>query len=156
MHFWNSTLNSGKRLWGLSGRDRRLLLSALVLVPLTVWMLELFGFSRVYAALGRILRSASPLDSDDESARHRARTVWRLVQRAARHSPVAACCLPVSLVAWALLRFEGLPAVLQLGVRTSDHEFEAHAWIECGSLVLNDAPGTWYALPPLPSTGPRL
>jgi len=153
MRFWKSILNSVNRLRQLSGSDLRVLLCALLLVPLTAGMLKLIGFRRVYAVLERLLRSDRPsMIRDAESDHLRARTMRRLVQRAADHSPVPARCLPVSIVVWALLRFEGLPAALHLGVRSSSQGFEAHAWVESGSVVLDDAPGIWRPFPPLPST----
>ena len=160
MRFWKSTLNRVNRLRQLPRSDLRVLLCALVLVPLTSGMLEILGFRRVYAVLERLLRSRRPsMIRDAESHHLRARTMRHLVQRAAAHSPVTACCLPVSIVVWAMLRFEGLPAVLHLGVRSSNQGFKAHAWVESGSVVLDDEPGIWRSFPPLPgtlNTEPRL
>jgi hypothetical protein len=128
------------------------LLSALLLLPLTAGALRLFGFRRVYAALDRALHAVRPpLMRDSGAERLRARATSSLVQRAAGRSPVPVRCLPIAIVVWALLRMERLPAALHLGVRTSEHRFEAHAWVACGSTVLNDSPGAWCPLPPLPS-----
>lgn len=160
MRFWKSILNSVNRLRQLSRSDLRVLLCALVLVPLITGMLELLGFRRVYAVLERLLRSSRPsMIRDAESDHLRARTMRRLVQRAAAHSPVTARCLPVSIVVWAMLRFEGLPAALYFGVRSSSNGFAAHAWVESGSAVLDDESDLWRPFPSLPSTlntGPHI
>ena len=152
MRFWKSSLISAKRLWGLSRSERRILFLALPLLPLTAWALALFGFRRVYVSLDRALCATRPPVSRDSGAeRLRAQAMGSLVRSAARRSPVPVRCLPIAVVVWVLLRIERLPAALHLGVRTSDHAFEAHAWVECGGTVLDDSQGTWCPLPPLPS-----
>ena len=137
------------RLWRLPQGDRRVVLLALLLVPVSALALPLFRFRCVYSALEGVRCSTGPSPLSDESARVRAHVVRRLVQRAAERSPVAARCLCVSLVAWTLLRLEGLAADLHLGVRRSDRDLKAHAWVECGGVVLDDSSQNWSALPPL-------
>jgi len=48
-------------------------------------------------------------------------------------------CLEQSLVLWWLLRRRGIEAALRIGARKDSNRFEAHAWLELNSQVLNDA-----------------
>ena len=69
----------------------------------------------------------------------RARHVARLVGMAAAVTPVRVACLHRSVVLWSLLRQEGLPCRLRLGAgELREGPFEAHAWVECGGVALNE------------------
>ena len=48
-------------------------------------------------------------------------------------------CLEQSLVLCWLLRRRGIAADLRIGARKDSDRFEAHAWVELNSQVLNDA-----------------
>ena len=65
--------------------------------------------------------------------------VCETVDRVGLWYPGRMDCLPRSLVAFALLRAEGFPVDLCLGV-TSVPSFESHIWLECDGWVLNDYP----------------
>ena len=58
---------------------------------------------------------------------------------AARNFFVDTNCLEQSLVLWWLLRRRGIAAELRIGARKEFERFEAHAWVEVDSAVLNDA-----------------
>ena len=45
------------------------------------------------------------------------------------------------MVLWWLLRSRGIPVELRVGARKHSERFEAHAWVEFGGTVLNDADG---------------
>ena len=45
-----------------------------------------------------------------------------------------------SLVLWFLLRCQDIDSELRIGVQRNQGEFQAHAWIERGGIVLNDSP----------------
>jgi hypothetical protein len=63
-----------------------------------------------------------------------------MVDLAARHLPWQPTCLPRSLVLWFLLRRQGVPAELRIGVQKSEHQLKAHAWVEVDHRVVNDTP----------------
>ena len=62
----------------------------------------------------------------------------RMVSVAAGRSPVAANCLPRSLVLAAVLRAQGVEGVLRQGFRKAADQFSAHAWVEHRGVPLND------------------
>ena len=62
----------------------------------------------------------------------------RMVAVASHRAPVAANCLPRSLVLWGLLRSQGVESTLRLGFRREDRAFAAHAWVERLGVPLND------------------
>ena len=50
-----------------------------------------------------------------------------------------ATCLVQALAAQVLLSWQGLDSHLRIGVALSaDKEFEAHAWVECDGIALNE------------------
>jgi hypothetical protein len=49
-------------------------------------------------------------------------------------------CLRRSLCLWLLLCTHGISTNLRIGARTKDGIFQAHAWVEDGTTVLNDRP----------------
>jgi hypothetical protein len=107
---------------------------ALVLLPLTVAALRLMGFRRCQALLARL----APRRTDQAATAYDARGMARIVDVAARHGLVKATCLPRSLVLWWLLRRQSIDSNLRIGVRKEAGRFEAHAWVELHSVVLND------------------
>jgi hypothetical protein len=102
----------------------------------TVVALRLLGLKRWQATLARWTRTAARGERTIPSAA--IREAPRLVHAAARRIVGADCCLPESLVLWALLRRRGLNPQLRLGVRRCDARLQAHAWVEHEGLPLND------------------
>ena len=132
------------RLRELSCAEYRVLLQALVLLPLVVGSLRVLGFRRTVGTLERWAplsrrRLGQDYGGDHEDTMSRARTVGRLVAAAARRSPFRATCLPTSLTLGCLLRREGIENDLRLGVRNSDGRLEAHAWVEHEDVPIIDA-----------------
>ena len=62
----------------------------------------------------------------------------RMVNAAARYALGRASCLEKSLALWWLLRQEGIASSVRIGARKSDGKFEAHAWVECEGVALNE------------------
>lgn len=60
------------------------------------------------------------------------------VNIAARHSPFPATCLTRSLLVGWLLRRRGVGSELHIGVRLMQGLLEAHAWVECEGIPVND------------------
>jgi hypothetical protein len=60
------------------------------------------------------------------------------VRLAAFYGPYRANCLEQSLVIWWILRRQGLGCELRIGVRKQGSHFEAHAWVECQGVALNE------------------
>ena len=84
------------------------------------------------------------------------RNLPRMVRIAARNHPWSMSCLHRSLVLHDMLRRRGVPALLRFGVRWRGDELNAHAWVECGGAVVNDAPDVAASFMPLegPADGP--
>jgi hypothetical protein len=125
------------RLRELTGRERALLATALVLLHLTAVGMRLMGFQRCQAWLARWgtarKRNAVP-DAEDA-----ARQATQMVAVAARYSLFGKTCLPQAMVLSFLLQRMGLNGDLRIGVRQDGDELKAHAWIERHGQVLNDS-----------------
>ena len=116
----------------LSFRDWRMLLLALVALPLIDVSLRMRG----YVATRRSMRFAAVAhhDSDvDESSL----ALARLVSIAARRSPWRCSCLRQALLLEWLLARRGVASSLRIGVRCDSADgFRAHAWVERGGIIL--------------------
>ena len=119
------------KLRGLSGRERGILLRALVLLPLARAALRVFGLRRVTRWLDAPARA--PRAGAVAAAR-----IGALVATAAGHAPFGSSCLARSLVLSWLLRREGIDGELRIGVRLVDAGLDAHAWVESGGVPLNE------------------
>ena len=64
---------------------------------------------------------------------------YRAVRRAKRLWPGRVMCLQTALTLQAVLRARGIPATVRIGVRCDGGDVKAHAWIETGGYVLDDA-----------------
>jgi len=55
-----------------------------------------------------------------------------------RHGPVHPSCLAKSQILWWLLRRQGIPSHLRIGIRKEKETFEAHAWLERDGTALHE------------------
>jgi hypothetical protein len=117
--------------------ERRVLARALVLLPITVVGLRVFGYVRMRAFLAHG-EGTRPAGQDLPAAQ----ALARLVHGAAQWSPARANCLPRSLVLFRLLAKQGLQAELRLGVAKSDGSVTAHAWVEHAGVALGEPEAT--------------
>jgi hypothetical protein len=102
--------------------------------------LRLIGFRRwervleVFAPPVNTTRSAQSASVQDAAL-----LIARMQAAAARNLFFHPNCLERSLVLRWLLRRRGIDAVLRIGARKDSERFEAHAWVELDSQVMNDA-----------------
>jgi hypothetical protein len=96
-------------------------------------VLGLLGFHRFHTLLSRI---PTRLPERDDPAL--ATALSRVVDRAAAFYFKRAWCLQRSAVTAVLLRLQGVPAKLVIGVHRVP--FQAHAWVELQGRVINDQP----------------
>jgi hypothetical protein len=129
-----------RRFRRLSRAEQGVLLRALILLPVTAAGLRVFGFRRWQSVLAR-WGSARNKRGDNFAGDllETARMAARMVNAAGRHGLGRPNCLKQSLVLCWLLRRDGIPAVLRIGVRKESGRFQAHAWVEYAGAVLNDS-----------------
>jgi len=128
------------RFWRLSGFERGVVIEATAALLATWLGLRLAGFRRWKSVLGWLSPSANanaPLQGTPE--KESAEVIARMEAAAARNHFFSTNCLEQSLVLWWLLRRLGIAAELRIGARKEFGRFEAHAWVEVDSVVLNDA-----------------
>jgi hypothetical protein len=110
---------------------------AVILLPLVRWSLRLRGYGKTLSSLQKRAHSrAASLETRPEM-REAVQLTCRMMRAAVRYSLVQFTCLEESLTLWFLLREQGIPACLRIGVRKGIEEFEAHAWVEYGGEALN-------------------
>ena len=128
------------KLSQLSRPERRLLIQATLLLPIVHAVLLLLG----YARLRRMMERLAPLKPGDQplcetEGVQRAQEIARIVSIAAQHGLYRATCLRRSLLTWWFLRRNGLESKICFGARLSNGSFEAHAWVEYNTIVINDS-----------------
>lgn len=143
----NRVTRSWRAFKGLSWPERRVLVGTLALLPLTVALLRVLGFRRTQALL---VPQAPPGPPRCDLAR--AQMLARIVHGAAPWSPFPASCLPRALILVRLLRRQGLPAELRVGVDKPGGEFSAHAWVEHGGMPLAEPESSALAFAPFDVT----
>jgi hypothetical protein len=129
-----------KRFRRLSAFERGVVLEAMGGLLATWGGLRLIGFRRwervleVFAPPVNTTRSAQSASVQDAAL-----LIARMQAAAARNLFFHTNCLERSLVLRWLLRRRGIDAVLRIGARKDSERFEAHAWVELDSQVMNDA-----------------
>ena len=119
--------------------DRKLILRAALILPLTEIGLYFFGFRRWMELLEKFSLTAGPAQAmPAELRREMALRAARAVRSAELHGPTRPNCLERSLTLWWILRRDGVDAELHIGARKEGGKFEAHAWVELAGHVLND------------------
>jgi hypothetical protein len=127
-----------RRFSALERPAQELFLRAMVLLPLVALSLRWRGFRATQAALQQFLSKANP-ESKAALANKDAAVTAQMVNAADRHGLVHPSCLAKSLTLWWLLRRQGIPSHLRIGIRKEKETFEAHAWVECNGAALNEA-----------------
>ncbi|MBT2145690.1 MULTISPECIES: lasso peptide biosynthesis B2 protein [unclassified Rhodanobacter] len=119
-----------------------------LMVAMMRWQLKIRRLKTVLQALSDYRHSrVSPLVHDQAKFRQRlseAATAFNLVRP---YVPIEMCCLIDSLSMVRFLAKRGLHAHLIMGVASDP--FSAHAWVQHGSLVLNETVGTAQAHVPI-------
>ena len=125
------------RLSALSSGQQRALLSAWLWLPFFWLGLRVLGLPRLQAWLQRRPLAAQ---SAPALALPEIQALGEAVNIAARHSLFPATCLTRSLLLGWLLRRRCVTSELRIGVRLTQGVLDAHAWVECESVPVNDSP----------------
>lgn len=116
---------------------------------------RVLGFPRVFLLVKRLVRRAADVAPLEVQRRKVRRTVEAVRTASCYYHRRRLDCLPRSLAIYVLLRRQGVPATLRIGVKR--FPFAAHAWVECLGEVLDDSIDDWQheAYVPILSTGER-
>ena len=129
-----------ERFRRLSAFERGVVLEATGGLLATWTGLRLIGFRRWERVLAVFTPSANTTGfAQGASVQESALVIARMQEAASRNLFFHANCLEQSLVLWWLLRRRGIDAALRIGARKDSERFEAHAWVELDSQVMNDA-----------------
>jgi hypothetical protein len=94
-----------------------------------------------YGLLGRRLEAWGDCEGaprDDDRSEQEASRLAELFRRAAARQAFAAGCAPRSLALTRLLRLQGLPARMRVGLRRAGDGLAGHAWVEHDGRVVGD------------------
>jgi hypothetical protein len=129
-----------RRFRGLEPNARGLFLRAAVLLPFISLSLRLRGFRATQSSLQKRLSRAPTGISDQSSGAPAERTALtaRMVRSAAHRTWGSPACLEQALALWWLLGQQGIPSSVRIGTRNSEEKFQAHAWVECDGVALNE------------------
>jgi hypothetical protein len=126
-----------RNFWELPPPDRRLFLEAAFALPSIALALRLVRMNALFDHLGGLAdRWAQPMEAEDTSIA--IRRTQRLLALAAWRGAYRGNCLSRSATLWWLLRRQGIPSALRIGVRKEDGALDAHAWVECDGVAIND------------------
>ncbi|MRD46815.1 lasso peptide biosynthesis B2 protein [Caenimonas koreensis] len=128
------TMASKWRRWHeLPARERIVLVKAWLGLPVAWLLLRVMPFPSIQSHI-RNRRV-------DQAARDSALApidLGRLIDMAARTSPVPSTCLTKSVLLCWMLRRRGVAHELIIGVRPGEAGLQAHAWVECEGSPVND------------------
>jgi len=109
---------------------------ACVLLPMIEISLAALGLRPTLQWLTRSAPQSVPLPNDARTVTRRARLA---IDRASRNGMVRGRCLSQSLALWWILRRYGVESRLKLGAVAAQPAFDAHAWLENESGIINDS-----------------
>jgi hypothetical protein len=128
----------------LTSGQRWLLVHALIVLPVTDLGLGLIGVQRWRGVLRRCsnflpaARYYKNQTGTDQGSVDAAQTIAWLVLTASEQGLWRPKCLPRAMTTWFLLRRLGIDSEIRFGARKEDGELEAHAWVECAGVALNE------------------
>lgn len=119
--------------------DRKLILRAALILPLTKIGLRLLGFRR----WKELIEKFSPPEKHSQSfpadlQREMALRAMHAVRSIELHGLTNPNCLERSMTLWWMLRRDGVVGDLHIGARKEGEQLKAHAWVELGGQVVND------------------
>ncbi len=120
----------------LSLLEWQLLVTSVILLPLTALGLHLFGLKRTQQFMKYFTPAAPKTSPRKEEELKYGQLVARMVSVAANHGLYRANCLKKSLVLWWLLKRKGIEANLHIGVQKNGELLDAHSWVEINGNVL--------------------
>lgn len=126
----------------LPSKQKRVLLKALILYPVTGFLLTILGYSRTRRILQELPNPGSKINADKCDAQ----TIAKLSSSAAALMPLSPRCLLRSMVCSNLLHQNSFPHQLRIGVAKHDEGIDAHAWIEYQQAPLNDLKTSNYVV----------
>ena len=126
-----------QRYRALDRASRRMFWRTAILLPLVRWSLRLRGYGKTFNSLQKRAQFQPKATEVAPESREEVQSTCRMVRAALRYSLAQYTCLEESLTLWYLLRRQGIPACLRIGVRKENEKFEAHAWVEYGGEALN-------------------
>ena len=132
-------MSSLRKLRALAWEERWLLVQASLLLPLTAIGVRTIGVGRWQRVLARHTPFNNTSISDSRFATAKSTVIAKTVKVAAGHGIYHANCLEQSLVLSWLLARKGIKSELRFGARKEDVRLEAHAWVECCGVALNEA-----------------
>lgn len=121
----------------LDREARQVFWSAYLLLLRVGFSLRRHGFQRTRKRLAERLGRESAGVRQGKQNPDDVPRVCRMLNAAARYSFGHPTCLEQSLVLWYLLQRRGVSANLRIGVKKSNGNFEAHAWVELEGTALN-------------------
>lgn len=116
---------------------RRTFWRAAILLRLVRLSLRVRGYGKTFTSLQRRAQFHARETGTGLESHEEVQAACRMVRAALRYSFAQFSCLEESLTLWYLLRKQGIPACLRIGVRKENERFEAHAWVELRGEALN-------------------
>lgn len=111
---------------------------AAIVLRLVRLSLRLRGYGKTFRSLERRVQFHARETGTGLRSQEEVRALCQMVRAALRYSFAQFSCLEESLTLWYLLRKQGIPACLRIGVRKENERFEAHAWVELRGEALNE------------------
>jgi len=127
--------NASRKFWQLPAESKRFVLGSVVILPVTYAGLELFGLKRLLTRMPHSPPVAEQVSDVPEQIRRYA----RLFSAVTRRCPLPLKCLGRAVALCWLLRLRGIDATIHIGVRKERNSLDAHAWVQFGDFVINDA-----------------
>lgn len=136
-----------RKFAALPPADRRLTVEAAAWLTVALGLLALLPFRRIAVWLGKAADRDAPMARPAEARRQaEAYRIGQAVERAARHLPMNARCLPQAIAAKAMLRRRGIASTTHFGMQVSDGgtggRMEAHAWVTVGETGVVGVPAS--------------
>jgi hypothetical protein len=69
------------------------------------------------------------------------RMIAKAINQASAHTPWESACLAQSLTAQKMLKRRGIHGIFYLGVTKEESDMKAHAWSQCGDIIVTGEAG---------------
>ena len=129
-----------KKFSKLSAHERNLFMEAYYTLGIMRAAILSISFKRLVRSLEHRSKKGESIELSEEETKM-ALAIGKAIEQAAAHTPWESACLVQALTAQKMLKKRGIPGVFYLGVARDEEKMKAHAWAQCGDVLITGGIG---------------
>lgn len=137
MGYLNTAKDKFIKFFNLSFKDKQKIVIYFVLFHIFLVAFRIFDYRKSKNVIDRLI---NPIRKTKYTYGRFVKYESKIINYSTRNCLLKSTCLEKSLFLYFILGLYGINCDLKIGIQGSTHNFSAHAWLEHGSIIINDNP----------------